>query len=281
MFGNKKLPDAADVVRARLAALFQPMVLPGELTAGLPLGEPQEPVEVADAEYLHTDAGKCPRRGLTSRHLAVVAAIMVIAVVASVGWLLRAKPVPMAVAVGQESLAQGSATPAISSVGGASQPETPIPSQAASSVILVHVVGAVATPGLVKLTQGARVADAITAAGGLREDADPAELNLAAVVTDGSQIIIGTKTAPRGETRDGAGSAGVVSTGGSTAQGIIDLNTATLSQLDTIPGVGPVTAQAILDYRTKRGRFTKTEELQEVDGIGVKTYAQIAPHVRV
>jgi competence protein ComEA len=62
---------------------------------------------------------------------------------------------------------------------------------------------------------------------------------------------------------------------------IIDLNTATLAQLDTVPGVGPVTAQAILDYRTKHGKFTKIEELQEVDGIGTKTYAQIAPHVRV
>ena len=62
---------------------------------------------------------------------------------------------------------------------------------------------------------------------------------------------------------------------------MIDLNTATLSQLDTLPGVGPVTAQAILDYRTKHGRFAKVEELQEVDGIGTKTYAQIAPHVRV
>jgi competence protein ComEA len=62
---------------------------------------------------------------------------------------------------------------------------------------------------------------------------------------------------------------------------VVDLNTATLAQLDTLSGVGPVTAQAILDYRTKHVRFTKIEELQEVDGIGTKTYAQIVPHVRV
>jgi competence protein ComEA len=147
--------------------------------------------------------------------------------------------------------------------------------------ILVHVIGAVLTPGLVKLQQGARVADAVSAAGGLRTDADPAELNLAATVSDGSQIIIGTKSAPRGEVREGSASSVSVAEGGSAANAVIDLNTATLAQLDTIPGVGPVTAQAILDYRTKHGRFTRIEELQEVDGIGSKTYAQIAPHVRV
>jgi competence protein ComEA len=145
----------------------------------------------------------------------------------------------------------------------------------------VHVIGAVVKPGVVRLPQGARVEEVLAAAGGLRGDADPAELNLAAVVSDGTQIIVGTKASPRGEVREGSTSSGSLSTGTATVGTIVDLNTATLAQLDTIPGVGPVTAQAILDYRTKHGRFSRVEELQEVDGIGTKTYAQIAPHVRL
>lgn len=147
-------------------------------------------------------------------------------------------------------------------------------------MILVHVLGAVAKPGVVTLDEGARVADAVTAAGGFRGDADPAELNLAAVLADGSQIVIGTKGAPRGDVRVGPSNA-VPGSASTTAGVLVDLNTATLDQLDTLPGVGPVLAQSIIDYRTKHVKFTKIEQLQEVDGIGSKTYAQIAPHVRV
>jgi competence protein ComEA len=275
VFGNQRLPEAAEVVRARLAALFQPAFPADERAAGPP-GESPESSEDTAAEHLRPDEPERPRRRLTSRHLAVMAALTLMAVVASVGWLLRAKAVPIAVAA-----APTSATVAVSANTSPVASPTPAPGSAVTPTILVHVIGAVAAPGLVKLPQGARVADAIAAAGGLRGDADPAELNLAAVVSDGSQIIIGTKSAPRGEVREGSTSAGGVSTGAATATAVIDLNTATLAQLDTIPGVGPVTAQAILDYRTKHGRFTKIDELQEVDGIGAKTYAQIAPHVRV
>ena len=274
VFGNQRLPEAAEVVRARLAALFQPAVLADEREAGPP-GEPPGSSEGTAAGHLRPDAAKGPRRRLTSRHLAVVAALTLIAVVVSVGWMLRAKAVPIAVAAGPST-----ATPAESVTGAsAAASPTPTPSREAAT-ILVHVIGAVASPGLVKLPQGARVADAIAAAGGLRGDADPAELNLASLVSDGSQVVIGTTSAPRGELREGSTSAVGVGTAAA-AGAVVDLNTATLAQLDTIPGVGPVMAQAILDYRTKRGRFTKVEELQEVDGIGAKTYAQIAPHVRV
>ena len=212
-----------------------------------------------------------------------MAALTLMAVVASVGWLLKAKAVPIAVAAapGTPPVAASAGTAMSSSSATSSASPSSGASSAVTPTILVHVIGAVVSPGLVKLPQGARVADAIAAAGGLRGDANPAELNLAAVGSDGSQIIIGTTSAPRGDVREGPTSSGDGSTGAATAGAIIDLNTATLAQLDTIPGVGPVTAQAILDYRTKHGRFTKIEELQEVDGIGSKTYAQIAPHVRV
>jgi competence protein ComEA len=278
VFGNQRLPEAAEAVRARLAALFQPVVPPaGERVR--PPGESSQPSEATAADHLRPEEPQHPRRRLTSRHLAVMASLTLVAVVASVGWLLRAKAVPLAVAAGP-----GTAKVAASASSGISPSDipTPSPSQTSSTpTILVHVIGAVASPGLVKLSQGARVADAIAAAGGLRSDADPAELNLAAVVSDGSQVLIGTKSAPRGEVREGSTSSGGVSNGTATAGALIDLNTATVAQLDTLPGVGLVTAQTILEYRTKRGRFTKIEELQEVDGIGPKTYAQIAPHVRV
>lgn len=276
VFGNQRLPEAAEVVRARLAALFQPADPAGERAAG-PTGVPSESHPADATEHLGPDGAERPRRRLTSRHLAVMAALTLMAVVASVGWLLRAREVPIAVATapGTATLSVPSATP--STLASA----TPTPSPAVTATILVHVIGAVVAPGVVKLPEGARVADALAAAGGLRGDADPAELNLAAVVSDGSQIVVGTKSAPRGEVREGSTSSGGGSAGAAPASAVIDLNTATLAQLDTLPGVGPVTAQAILDYRTKHGRFTKVEELQEVDGIGTKTYAQMAPHVRV
>ncbi|MBI4898858.1 MAG: helix-hairpin-helix domain-containing protein, partial [Actinobacteria bacterium] len=192
---------------------------------------------------------------MTHRHLAVVAAVTLVAVVASAAWLLRAKAVPLAVAA---TLAANSASPS----SGTSEPpsRTPTPSASSRPTILVHVLGAVASPGLVTLSQGARVADALAAAGGLRPDADPAELNLAGILNDGCQVVVGTRASPRGEVREGSGTPG--SKGMSAFTAPVDLNTATLAQLDGLPGVGPVTAQAILDYRDKHRRFNTIEELQ-------------------
>jgi competence protein ComEA len=140
------------------------------------------------------------------------------------------------------------------------------------------VLGAVRHPGLVKLGENSRVQDAIDAAGGLARRADPGELNLAQPLADGQQLVIGTKGDPAGEVRNG-GESGTGS--GSSATSTLDLNHANQAQLEELPGVGPVTAQAILTWRQQHGRFNRIEELQEVDGIGPKTYAQIAPHVRV
>jgi competence protein ComEA len=147
-----------------------------------------------------------------------------------------------------------------------------------ASRLLVHVLGAVRRPGLVRLPEHSRVQDAIDAAGGLTRRSDPGELNLAQPLADGQQLVIGTTSDPAGEVRDGRESG--AGSGGS-ASGALDLNHASQPQLEELPGVGPVTAQAILAWRQQNGRFSRIEELQEVDGIGPKTYAQIAPHVRV
>ena len=196
------------------------------------------------------------------------------------------------------------AAPSVVETAGAASPSvvpvaTPVatPGAAASSAqptdpgLVVHVLGAVKHPGVVRLGAGARVQDAIKAAGGLRGDADPDELNLAEPLADGVQVVIGTRSHPAGEVRSpggatgGAGSGGAGGTTGGSSTGsagaVVDLNQATVDQLDTLPGVGPVTAQKILDWREQHGRFTRSDELQEVDGIGPKTYARIAPHVRV
>ena len=207
-----------------------------------------------------------------AREHLVALAIVVLAGVAWSGYgLVQARTTPVAAAV-----TSASPTVSVAAPSPASAPSSPPTSNASS--LLVHVLGAVRHPGVVRLPAGARVADAIDAAGGLTRSAAPAELNLAAVVTDGSQIVIGTKTHPRGDVRQ----TGDATVGASTPVAVtVNLNTATLAQLDTLPGVGPVTAAKILDWRTAHGRFARVQELQEVDGIGPKTYADLAPHVSV
>ncbi|GAA2024345.1 hypothetical protein GCM10009740_12340 [Terrabacter terrae] len=152
--------------------------------------------------------------------------------------------------------------------------------------VVVHVVGQVNRPGLVQLRQGARVADAITAAGGTRRGADVSVLNLARLVQDGEQIRVpkpGERlvAAPGSGTSGGAASAGAGgASGGSAVAGPpVSLNAADVAALDTLPGVGPVLAQRIVDWRTEHGRFTSVDELGEVSGIGDKLMAQLRPKV--
>lgn len=146
----------------------------------------------------------------------------------------------------------------------------------------MHVLGAVRRPGVVTLPERARVRDAVSAAGGFARSAAPGDLNLAAVLEDGQQVRIGTAKKPGGEIRSGSapGPAGAA-TGRPDDGGVVDLNQATQADLETLPGVGPVTAEKILAWRSEHGRFTRVEELQEVDGIGPKTYAELSPHARV
>lgn len=152
----------------------------------------------------------------------------------------------------------------------------------AAGVLLVHVVGQVRRPGVVRLPPGARVLDAVQAAGGATSSADLNHLNLARLVADGEQIVVpkpGESILTGGV--PGAGGAGVGSSGVGPVGGLIDLNTADASALDSLPGVGPVLAQRILDWRAQHGRFTSVDELGEVSGIGDKILAQISPKVTV
>ncbi|MHB1474353.1 MAG: helix-hairpin-helix domain-containing protein [Dermatophilaceae bacterium] len=152
----------------------------------------------------------------------------------------------------------------------------------AAGVLLVHVVGQVRRPGVVRLPPGARVLDAVQAAGGATSSADLNHLNLARLVADGEQIVVpkpGESILTGGVS--GAGGAGAGSSGVGSVGGLIDLNTADVSALDSLPGVGPVLAQRILEWRAQHGRFTSVDELGEVSGIGDKILAQIRPKVTV
>lgn len=138
----------------------------------------------------------------------------------------------------------------------------------------VDVAGKVRRPGIAVLDEGARVIDALEAAGGVRAGVDVAGLNLARVLVDGEQILVGVAP-PAGV------AATTVPTTGAPPAALVDLNTADGAQLETLPEVGPVTAASILAWRDTHGGFTSVDELLEVDGIGEATLAKIAPHVTV
>jgi competence protein ComEA len=140
-------------------------------------------------------------------------------------------------------------------------------STAARATIFVNVVGAVRRPGLYRLREGSRVATAVLRAGGATRRAQLELVNLAALVSDGEQIVV-----PR---RGGGGAAAVSSGGGAVAAGPVHLNSATLEQLDALPGVGPVTAEKILAYRQEHGAFGSVDELDAVSGIGPARLEQL------
>ncbi len=151
------------------------------------------------------------------------------------------------------------------------------------SEIVVHVAGAVKSPGVYKLKEGQRVYEAVAMAGGARQDAAIDSVNLAQVLSDGQQIYIPTKT----EVSSGgrlSGATGFKGTnGGSGCQSSfpVNINTADASLLDTVPGIGPSIAQAIVTYRRENGPFKTVEDLVNVPGIGPKTLSKIAPFVTV
>jgi len=148
-----------------------------------------------------------------------------------------------------------------------------IESTPAAASIVVSVVGQVGTPGLVTLPDGARVADALQASGGVIGGVDLGGLNLARRLADGEQIYVGIPT-PAGAdpvSAPSAGSPGVAEK--------VDLNSATLAALDTLPGVGPVTAQRIVDWRTEHNRFDSVDQLREVDGIGPGRFEKLKDSV--
>jgi competence protein ComEA len=236
-------------------------------------------------------------RTLSGQHVAVVALVVAALLAVGAWWALAGRPgEPTAVApvvapvvaptvaaptgssTGSPAGSPADAAPRDAPRGEASGGDAPTP--AAASEVVVDVTGRVRSPGLVTLPAGARVADALDAAGGLRPGTGSAGLNLARPLVDGEQILVGVRPAPWPQQQAQPGGA-PAPTGATPAPALVNLNTATLEQLDVLPGIGPVTAQAILDWRSAHGAFTSVDELLEVDGIGDVTLADIRDLVTV
>ncbi|MGO1977073.1 ComEA family DNA-binding protein [Brachybacterium tyrofermentans] len=195
----------------------------------------------------------------------------------------------------QEAEAGSEVASADSGNGSAPTPASASPADGADGVasgqeeVVVHVSGAVKSPGVVRLPPGSRVEDALQAAGGTTEEADLAAINLARPVADGEQIHVPVpgEEAPPVPAAGGAGdgSGGGEGTGADAGEGAdggtIDLNTASAAQLEELPGVGPAIAQRILEHREKNGPFTSVDGLLEVSGIGPATLEKIRERARV
>ncbi len=215
-----------------------------------------------------------------------LAAVAVLAILITIFTLVRSHPAPV---VSAKLPPVQAAAGAPASSGGAPPPPPQQP-------VVVSVVGLVNQPGLVTVAPQARVADAVQAAGGPLTGADTLGLNLARRVADGEQIVVGIATpaghpvllgssagaGPAAAASDGGGRDAASDGGGSAGPARpLDLNSATAEQLDALPGVGPVTAAAILGWRQANGRFTSVDQLGEVDGIGPARLEKLRPLVRV
>jgi competence protein ComEA len=201
-------------------------------------------------------------------HLAVVAVVAALAVGLAAWWAVRdqAEPVPISPAA-SDPTPLTSLTPELPDASASGATDTTDP----TGDLVVDVAGKVRRPGIAVLPAGSRVVDALEAAGGARRGVDLTALNLARPVVDGEQILVGVEPA--------AGVAGTLGSTPPTGDALVNLNTADAAALDTLPGVGPVTAEAILSWREDNGGFTSVDELLEVDGIGEATLADLAPLV--
>jgi competence protein ComEA len=204
------------------------------------------------------------RCGLEPKTLAALAVVLVVAAVFAAQHFWAGRPQTVRA---PELVKQGAAPEPRPS------PGPPLSGAGPAGRIFVDVSGKVRRPGVHRLPTGSRVADALRAAGGVRAGTDLTGLNRARVLTDGEQVIVGGP-APPGQAVTGSG------TGGAQAAGPVSLNSATVEQLDTLPGVGPVLAQHIVDYRTQHGGFRSVDELREVNGIGDRRFADLQPRVR-
>jgi len=249
----------------------------------VPLGGPPQP-PVARMPGRHASrraagpggwAGSVPeplrgRVGFGPGQVVVVAVLAVVGLVVTCWFLVRsggheiAAPVAVRTPAGALAEPTGADAPAAGVTGN----RTP----ASASKVVVDVAGKVRRPGIAVLRAGDRVVDAIRAAGGARPGVDLRELNLAQVLTDGEQIVVGgSAVAPTG--------VAAAASGAPPAAGLVDLNSADQTALESLPQVGPVTAQAIIAWRTEHGGFSAVSQLLDVDGIGDATLAELTPYV--
>jgi competence protein ComEA len=212
-----------------------------------------------------------------SRGELVGLAVTVVALLVGVGlWYTRSLPRPIDVAT---SAGTAPAPPAATgSFAPAAATSSLSPSASPSAVLIVDVTGAVQRPGVFEFQPGDRVIDAVERAGGARDNADLTLLNLAAPLTDGQQILVPTKGATTASVPGTTG--GVPGSSGATGA-LVNINTADEATLETLNGVGPVLAAAIMQYRTEHGPFASVDQLDEVSGIGPATLEDLRSQVTV
>jgi competence protein ComEA len=204
--------------------------------------------------------------------VAVVAVLVAMGLALTCWWLVRSggheESAPLAVTAPPSGLATPQA------LGGSVSPVAGgVPTaRAGSAKVVVDVTGKVRRPGIAVLRQGARIVDALRAAGGVRSGVDLAGLNLAQVLTDGEQVVVGAGAPVTGP---------AASTSGSPVAALVDINTADETTLESLPDVGPVTAAAIITWRTQHGAFTSVDQLLDVDGIGDATLAKLTAFVTI
>ncbi|MEU9306190.1 ComEA family DNA-binding protein [Streptomyces sp. NPDC048256] len=223
------------------------------------------------------------RCGLERRSVLALSVLLVVATAFAVQhfWVGRAQPVRPPEVV--RAAAPYEAGELNSAAGPAPSAGPPGVGSTVGAEIVVDVSGKVRKPGIHRLPAGSRVVDALGAAGGVRPGTDTDGLNRARFLVDGEQVVVGGPAPQTGVAGTGAGSAAAGSTGAGTGAGPpapISLNTATVDQFDTLPGVGPVLAQHIIDYRAQHGGFRSVDELREVNGIGERRFADLRNLVR-
>jgi competence protein ComEA len=233
----------------------------------------------------------------------LVGAVVALAVAAVVGWRLLAPPAPppelelpfaeqpaapdeAGSPAGGEAAATPTGVPGEAAAGptgdGAGAGGQPPVGEGVAAEVVVHVAGAVAVPGVQRLPTGARVVDAVDAAGGALPDADLARINLAAPLTDGQQVYVLRQGEVAPPVPAGPQAGGSPGTSGSDAGGgLVDINRASADQLDELPGVGPATAEAIIAHRDQHGPFGSVDELIDVRGIGEAKLEQLRDLVTV
>jgi competence protein ComEA len=207
------------------------------------------------------------RCGLEPRTLAALAVVLVAAAVFAAQHFWAGRPQALRP---PELVHQGAAVKAGER---AHSPGPPQPEAERAARIVVDVSGKVLRPGVLRLPAGSRVADALAAAGGARPGTDLTGLNRARVLMDGEQVVVGVPVPP------GAAGTGAIASAGAAA-GPVSLNSATVEQLESLPGVGPVLAQHIVDHRTQHGGFRSVDELRDVNGIGDRRFADLEKLVR-